>query len=335
MDLSSVPALASAPLPRHWAVVFELTDPEREAQQPQPVDPEGEAERALLSLYTQTAIDPSLLSTGTMELFPCPACGAEVRAELPPSHEPRPEYYSACRGCGAHLTRLPADLMWSVKPVRPKPASCLCCDDPANSAEHVIPEWVSKQLGVRDVAYMVEETDERAWRRKQPISFASYKARILCKSCNQHFGLLEEAVIPLLVPMARGMPVSLGVESRALLALWAAKTGLMLSAAEPELRGTIPRAHGQAIRSGVVPPGVWVGIFEWAGGVSLSTSRTVVEGPWGATETYRAILAFAKLGIVVTGLSTPDTPKAVVADRAGRLHQFWPPRGALVHWAAS
>jgi hypothetical protein len=281
------------------------------------------------------AIDRNLLVTGTIEQFPCPVCSAEVRAELPPPHEPRPEYYRECESCGAHLTRVPGDFTSSVKPLRPKPESCFCCDGPADSSEHLIPEWVSKRLGVRDIVYVVEETDGGMRRRKQPISFASHRARILCGDCNEHFGLLEQKVIPLLVPMARGVTLSLNAETQALLALWAAKTGAFLSGAEPALRDTIPPEHGPTIRAGKVPPGVWVGFFEWAGGVSLSTSRTAVEGPWGAAETYHAILAFAKLGIVVAGLSTPNTPKAVPAERAGRLHQFWPPCAPLVHWAAS
>lgn len=104
-------------------------------------------------------------------------------------------------------------------------------------------------------------------RRKQPISFASFRSRIFCKPCNKHFKHLEDAVIPLMVPMAKGRFVSLDPDSQALLALWASKTAVaVIAATAPQLREVVPIDQRRSVREGGRPGDeTWVGHFPWRG----------------------------------------------------------------------
>ena len=61
---------------------------------------------------------------------------------------------------------------------------CIFCDHKANSREHAIPKWMSKQLGIKA---LMPVTAGNATPRKQPISFASHRKHIFCKGCNKHF----------------------------------------------------------------------------------------------------------------------------------------------------
>lgn len=168
-------------------------------------------------MYTRIAIDPQLVVAGVIEEFDCPICGDYVRVELPAPHETSDQEYVSCPSCRGHLIRSKGELLWRAAPPKRGPQACLFCDAPANSKEHVIPEWISKRLGVKDFLYPDRAVSPAHVRpRKQPISFASFRARIFCGDCNEHFGRLEGAVIPLLVPMARGVVLSLDRDTQTL-----------------------------------------------------------------------------------------------------------------------
>ena len=77
---------------------------------------------------------------------------------------------------------------------------------------------MGKQLGIK--AQMYHRRSFGVPKPRHPISFRSYRKRIFCKPCNAHFGKLEEAVAPLIVPMATGQTLSLEADNCALLALW-------------------------------------------------------------------------------------------------------------------
>jgi hypothetical protein len=112
--------------------------------------------------------------------------------------------------------------------------------------------------------------------RKQPISFASHRARIFCKGCNRHFKHLEDAVIPLIEPMGKGERVTLGPSDQATLALWATKTAMaVIAGTAPELDDLVPIAHRRIVREeGLPPEQAWVGFFPWGGGIHLFAGDT-------------------------------------------------------------
>jgi hypothetical protein len=132
IDLGGLPPLQK-PLPRHWVVVVEDLTPELAAQRPQHENPEEECERATRQMYLAMATDP----------------------ELPSARErPHPGHFS-CPHCRAHLQLAVSGRRWEVAPPSEKrDGRCIFCGAKANSKEHVIPEWISKQLGIKQVISM-------------------------------------------------------------------------------------------------------------------------------------------------------------------------------------
>lgn len=195
---------------------------------------------------------------------------------------------------------------------------------------------MSKRLGIK--ARLVGESYNITPRR-QPISFASHRARIFCKPCNAHFGHLEAAAIPLLEPMAKGATLALDIESRNLLALWASKTGIALLAAKaPELREIVPMEHRRSIRElGVPHDEAWVGYFPWKGWTIITGGeadlwhRDRVDPPRG-DHAYVSVFTFGQLAFKVFGVIGALIPGYALRIESPVVRQFWPPMPGLMNW---
>jgi hypothetical protein len=322
-------------------VVVEHSNPEEEAKLPQHDDPEEHCERATRQMYLAMATDPDLLVTGVIEQFACPACEEEIQIELPAPRQRRDPGHADCPECGTHLSRAPQGHGWEVFEPPTKPAAlCIFCGAKADSMEHVVSAWISKQLGIKKFLY-----PDRAPRRgdvgraSQPISFASFRARIFCKGCNKHFKGLEDQVMPVIVPMARGRSISLDRETQALLALWAAKTAIALIATDPKLRDLVPMEHRRAVREeSRLPDDIMVGLCAWRGEPAISIGHGGITNPRGEKQkrsAYMAVLAFAGFGFFVTGFSDSIRPGEIIDGERPPVHQFWPPRTPLFNWPPS
>ena len=339
IDMGGLPPLQGRQLPRHWVVVVEHPDPHEEAKLPQREDPETHCERETRLMYLKLAVDPMLLVTGSIERFACPACAASIEIKLPHPRETgdKPQNRQ-CPECRTPLTRPKPGRAWEVIPLISKPPQpCIFCGVVDDSHEHVIPEWISRRLGVKDFLSANDAfIHGNRTRRKQDISFASHRSQCFCHSCNTHFKHLEDAVIPLLVPMARGQVVSLGADSQALIALWADKTAMALIAADEKLQDTLPDDHRRAVRmERRVADDTWVGFFGWRGGPVLGTGQARVTdrtNPALVRWAYAAFLTFAKIGFFVMGFVEPLEPQERTEGERPPLCQFWPPRASLVHW---
>jgi hypothetical protein len=179
--------------------------------------------------------------------------------------------------------------------------------------------------------------------RKQPISFASYRKHIFCDCCNQHFKRLEDSVIPLAVPMARGLALGLGVDSQEVLALWASKTAIALIAANnvenpPDSAIFVPTDHCVSVREAGRPSDdVWVGYVPWHGSPIVAAGEAVLVDPQdGVTkfEAYVVVLAFEKVAFKVVGFTTSVPPTHTIHGNRASISQFWPLPGGLIHWPA-
>jgi hypothetical protein len=339
IDLSGLPPLGSGPLPTHWVVVVEDLSPELEAERPQQDAPEEECERGIRLMYLQMATDPDLLVTGTQEGFDCPACGEMISFDGPPPRErKKPDSgHRDCPKCGTHLTFDGPNDRWQVfvPPTKPE-KRCIFCGARADSMEHVIPAWIAKQLAIKGKIEPRNAMQIGRAPRRQPISFASYRARIFCAGCNKHFHHLEDEVIPWLVPMARGVPMSLGAESQAVIARWAVKTAMALLSAEPGDQDIVPLSHREALRDeGRVLADTWVGFFRWHGPPTLITGEGTapfVHSDGRTVDEYSALLAFEGLGFYVTAFHE-DLPSglSLAGDRAP-MFSFLPTRTDIVHW---
>jgi hypothetical protein len=223
----------------------------------------------------------------------------------------------------------------------PKPyPRCVFCGDRANSREHAIPAWISKRLGIKEFlpAEPAIRRGSLAFTRHQPISFASHRARIFCKPCNTHFKDLEDAVIPLLVPMAKGRSVSLGPDSQALLALWASKTAIaLLAAADPAFVQFVPVDHRRSIREHGRPSDeTWVAYFPWRGSPVMSIGNGTAGrhnvNPASRHEMYAAGLAFAKIGFYAMGFIQAPGSKLIIDGAPPPLIQFLPGKHPMIRW---
>jgi hypothetical protein len=337
IDLSGLPPLASGPLPRHWVFKVEDLTPELAAERPQHEDDSEEAmERWVRRFYLKMDTNPELLSSGTIEMFPCPNCEDEVRIELPPSREkPHPGNFS-CPHCRAHL-QLAKSGRWEVAPPsQRRDDHCIFCGQKANSYEHIVPEWISNRLGIKAVISMEGSIQIGPEPRRRPISFASYRARIFCKGCNAHFKHLEDAVIPVIVPMARGQVFSFGGGERELVARWCLKTAIALLSAEPGDQDAVPLAHRRALReNGDIVASSWIGIFRWKGEPVITSGDGLVTAesrPGQHREAYSVMLAFEGFGFYVTAYNdSPEAPVPYSRDHPPMLC-VWPRQLGLTHW---
>jgi hypothetical protein len=181
---------------------------------------------------------------------------------------------------------------------------------------------------------------------RHPISFASFRRRIFCKPCNTHFKHLEDEVIPILVPLARGRILSFDDDTRLLLALWAAKTGMALLAAHG-LGHLLPQGHRDAVRYHAEPPAdSWVGYYPWAGrGPRLFSAENELPlsppDPPHRLQTYDSIFSFGKIGFMFHGFTEPlpdgwriGGPPGGPVIFVGRapMVQFWPIWPGMLHW---
>jgi hypothetical protein len=335
ISLAGLPPLRTwGPLDNPWVVVVEHEDPVENAKLPQDEDPEGTVERSTRELYLNLATDPDALVTGVREGFDCPGCGTRIEVELPPPREVRFENHTTCPVCDVFLVRPKDELLWRVAGFQATPApECAFCDRASDSLEHVIPEWLSKRLGINaqipaEAAFRVRARR----RRKQPISFGGYRAPVMCHPCNEYFGRLEEVVIPLLGPMAQGMSFVLDQASQQTLALWANKTAIALLAAQDP--AIVPKAHGKMVRNEArVADGTWVGFFPWRGDPVLSTTGSShSSATTGSLDTYGALLAFGAVGFVVFGIKAAPAVPRVLTGEPPPLRQFWPPRHRMIEW---
>jgi hypothetical protein len=337
IDLSGLPPLASGPIPLHWVVVIEDLTPELAAERPQVENPEVECERSVRQMYLAMATNPDLLVTGQREGFDCPSCGKEIWFDLPSPAEHKESGHRDCPECGVHLTRSAANGKWEIfVPPAKVEKKCIFCGDRADSMEHVIPAWISKQLGIREMIDMDGAIQLGRQARRQPISFASYRARIFCAKCNEHFHHLEDEVIPILVPMAKGMVVSLGPESQALLARWAVKTGMALLSAEPGDHDMVPCEHREALRTeGRVVADTWVGFFRWHGSPVLMNGQGAAGNPTSGEPPlhgYSSLLAFEGLGFYITAFNERLPAGKSLGGNHPPMLSFMPQRASMIDW---
>jgi hypothetical protein len=334
IDFAGLPPLSSGPRPEHWVVLVEHSDPVEDAKRSVHADPETACEREVRQLYLKMALDPQMLVTGVIETFACPACEVEITFELPAPRETRYPIHRQCGSCRALLERERSG-PWRLRgPAAKRSPDCVFCGAKANSKEHLIPAWISKRLGIKD--FLSERDAFIAGgipRLTQPISFASYRAQVFCDGCNTHFKSLEDAVIPLLVPMAKGMAMGLDRASQQLLSLWATKTAIALLTGTDGLGDIVPARHRRVIRDEARVPGeVFVGFFGWSGGPIVATGSPSLRSETTECDGYAAILTFAQVGFYVMGLRGSLPHRGMIAGDSLPVRQFWPATNQLIGW---
>jgi hypothetical protein len=148
---------------------------------------------------------------------------------------------------------------------------CLFCENSADSLEHVIPQWIHRAVSPQsDGAFPVNVgryvQGKGYLDQREQISLA-FKARIVCKNCNNGWmSELESEIQNLLCPfLSVPFPDFGSTECNQLrvsaprIALWMAKTALTTSFALPG-RQRLPASLADHISRHMAPPGVWIDI---------------------------------------------------------------------------
>jgi hypothetical protein len=144
----------------------------------------------------------------------------------------------------------------------------------------------------------------RTWHAITP----DFKARVVCDHCNNRWmSSLETAAKKRLPPLVRGRATRLSRVDGAVLARWAAKTGLMFQASEAEANRVVdPRFFADLYNAGN-PSGlpstlrVWIGSVDAHGGWSRSSAGTFRPAGGPEVPYFTVLLAFDRVAFMITG----------------------------------
>ena len=100
---------------------------------------------------------------------------------------------------------------------------CLFCENPANSREHVIPDWTLQRVNVRDPMSQKLGDDPEVLLQNPEL-----KIKAVCKTCNAGWmSHLESTNIPLIGNLMRDLALSLDGLQQYNLAVWAVKMSMV------------------------------------------------------------------------------------------------------------
>src|SRR5581483_12340242 len=102
------------------------------------------------------------------------------------------------------------------------PRTCLFCDNPVNSKEHVWPEWVLAKLPKQTIMGFVGSSKGIVFHRE-------WKVKCACRSCNSGWmSDLETDGSSVLGPLIDGRSTHLSALQQRLIAAWAIKTAMVV-----------------------------------------------------------------------------------------------------------
>lgn len=63
--------------------------------------------------------------------------------------------------------------------------TCLFCEKPAGSEEHIIPQWLTKYLGIGNTQIIPTRfSEDKGFKRKNPVNFGKFTTDTVCRDCN-------------------------------------------------------------------------------------------------------------------------------------------------------
>lgn len=219
--------------------------------------------------------------------------------------------------------------------------SCIFCGQPANSKEHLIPDWILVALGgVNPSVLKLRDRDTQ-------VFTAPIVVRCVCKkTCNEGWmSALESDVKSVMTPMmVQDTPMSLNLEHQRLMSLWAVKTAMVGEETKTK--------HGQRFYTQVQRERLWlqreiptstrieIGRFTGSG-----THFDGTEVWWTVNGIPKAIhahvttivvghLAFQIISSRMTGSEiTANYQVPIAVGRWDKLLQdIWPTGGGQVNW---
>lgn len=136
---------------------------------------------------------------------------------------------------------------------------CLFCDNPANSNEDLIPKWILRKPDIRQPFRRKLGKTILKWTENVDI-----KVKSVCKPCNETWmSELEGAIKPFMGLLIDDFSLPLDSSEQNLIAIWSAKTAMILDSARKELR-FYEKSACQDLRLGSTIPketAVWIGRY--------------------------------------------------------------------------
>ena len=111
------------------------------------------------------------------------------------------------------------------------PRSCLFCESPATSLEHVWPEWILKVLPER------RPVRQKLGGRPEVTYRGDFKIRCVCPECNSGWmSDLEHSSAFLIRPLIKGIPIIITPTSQRLVSRWAMKMAMVVEGTKSRSR---------------------------------------------------------------------------------------------------
>ena len=214
--------------------------------------------------------------------------------------------------------------------------SCVFCDQRATSAEHLLPEWILNLLGSSFSAdvWFGDGTEPKSWQGRGRS--AQLKVKYLCRGCNNGWmSDLETKVRYLIGPLMHDLSVPLDDVSRQTLAVWSAKTAMVLESVGDEEGWFYSTAERWQLRETRAMP---AGLSMWLGRCSRS-DLSYCEGralsgsasPGAPSAGFAVTLAMGRLVVQVL---TVRPPIYQARNAYNGLLQAWP-LGSRTTWPPS
>jgi hypothetical protein len=234
----------------------------------------------------------------------------------------------------------------AVPTVSGMPRTCAFCGAPADSQEHVWPDWLRRATGT-DEAMPHVITQQRGFDEPEIIrqwDDQPYKltVRAVCRDCNNGWmSQLEHDAQRILSGMiaGRGREMHRGEQTR--LATWAFKTAVMFDRVLPEDSWIIPPAQAHALWDHLQPPPatrIWLASYNenYVGISGMNGSEATLEGQ-EITDVRNVYIRTFTMGPVVFqvyGTTNPGLADLDVTWPIPTIHQIWPFKGAVT-WRPS
>lgn len=221
---------------------------------------------------------------------------------------------------------------------------CIFCGAPADSREHLLPNWLGSIFPSDEPAVHFREVGgvKKSWQRAR----FDEKTKVVCKECNEGWmSQLEQFAKPILAgPISRGGACALDLRAQWIAAQWAAKTSYVFQTLAPE--GLAPMTHPVLLRlNGEPPPGVSVFIGSHYRAVQDPANCFYLQRPLSmayghGTEKvvvdefgYLSWLAVGGVSFLVLGHRTGRYVEMILGEHmSGAFEKIWPLSSRLARW---
>ena len=229
------------------------------------------------------------------------------------------------------------------KLVSQMPRECAFCSQPANSKEHVWPDWLRRTEDIRAALphVLAEQRGAGAPEVVRQYEDQPYKMKTgyVCKTCNHGWmSDLEQDVEQIMGGMLAGRGRELGSGSQAALAAWAFKMAVVFDRVWDADAWVVPSEHAHALREHGEPPygtRLWMASYDTTSvGISrMFACSTALEGQDYDSDSRNVYVRTFTVGPTLFQIYGTTNPGLTELDTKWPLHhevhQLWPYAGTF------